>query len=106
MIDVKTKFVVVNIFSADPQDLPGMARVVQLTAERTGPLQSGFIECIVMASEDRTQLLVVSLWDSKQSWSAAQWDQDIGRELGGVVESATSFDVRTYEPITVVRAAS
>ena len=47
------KFVSVLVFRLDPQDLPGVAREVQLAAERKGPLLNGFIESVVMANDEK-----------------------------------------------------
>jgi heme-degrading monooxygenase HmoA len=104
MIDVKAKFVAVLIFQVNPGDLPGMARGVERTVDRKIHTLNGFIGSVVMSNEEKTQLLVVSLWESRDAWSLAQWDQEIGRTVTDEVETAKSFEVRTYEPITIVRA--
>lgn len=104
MIDASSKFVAVHSYSIDPNDLPGMTRQVRLIAERTAPLMSGFLECVIMTNEQHTRLLIVSLWDSRHAWSAAQWNEDIGRVVADVAEGAQSFEVHTYESLSVVRA--
>ena len=106
MIDVKAKFVSVLVFRLDPEDLPGVAREVQLVTERKGPLINGLIEAVVMANDEKTQLVLVGLWESKQAWGAAQWDQDVGRAVTDAVETASSFEAHTYEPIAVVRGGT
>lgn len=106
MIDVKAKFVSVVLFRVDPGDLPRVARQIQLATERKVPLLKGFDSAILLASEDKMQLLIVSLWESRHAWSGAAWDEEIGQVLADAVETAKSFEVRNYEPITVVRAAS
>ena len=106
MIDVRTKFITVLVFRLDPGDLAGVAREVQLVAERKGPLIDGLIESVVMANDEKTQLVLVALWESKQAWGAAQWDQDVGRAVTDAVETASSFEVHMYEPIAVVRGAT
>jgi heme-degrading monooxygenase HmoA len=103
MIDLKAKFVPVLVFGLDPEDLPSVAREVAMVAKRKGPLMDGFIECVTMTNEDKTQLLVVSLWESKHAWGAAQWDEDVGRVVADAMERSASFELRTYEPISVVR---
>src|SRR5579862_4830864 len=104
MIDVKAKFVAVNTYGIDPSDLSGMVREVRLIAERRAPLMSGFLESVIMANQEHTRLVIVSLWESQHAWSAAQWDQEVGRVVSDMAESAQSFDVHTYEPISVVRS--
>lgn len=104
MIDVKTKFISVLFFRVEPSDLPGVAREASLVMQRKGGALRGFLEGVVMANEAKTELLLVSQWESRHAWSAAQWDQDVGRTMGDLVESAKSFELRTYEPITIVRS--
>ena len=106
MIDVATKFVTVQIYQLDPGDLPGVARVAKLVAEERAPTINGFIQCVIMANEQKTQMLIVSLWESREAWSAAQWDDELGRVVAEEVETSTAFDFKTYEPITIVRAAT
>ena len=106
MSEIRAKFVTVAVFRVDPGDLAGIANVVQLTVERKQPLMKGFIESVVMTNEEKTQLLVVGLWESRDAWAREQWDEDIGRVVSQVVKSAKSFEVRTYEPITMVRGES
>ena len=67
MSELKAKFVSVAIFRVDPGDLSGIAHVVQLTVERKQPLVKGFIESVVMTNEEKTQLLVVGLWESRDA---------------------------------------
>ena len=104
MIELKAKFVSVTIFRLDPQDYPGVARELQIVVERKAPLMNGFIQSVIMANDEKTQLLLVTLWESKQAWGAAQWDQDIGRAMTDAVETAVAFELHTYEPVAVVRA--
>lgn len=104
MIDVRTKFVSVLVFTVNPDDLAGFAREATLAVQRRAPLFHGFVEGIVMANEDGTQMLIVSQWQSRGDWSAAQWDEELGRTLSDLVVGASSFDIHSYEPLTVVRA--
>lgn len=103
MIDVKTKFVSVVILTIESGDLPSFSREATLAVQRRAPLHHGFIEGVVMTNEERTELLIVSQWETRDDWAAAQWDADIGRTIGDLAENASAFRFRSYEPITVVR---
>jgi hypothetical protein len=105
MIDVKTKFVSVLIFTIEPDDLPAFAREASLAVQRQAPMHQGFVECIVMANEPKTEVLIVTQWESRHDWSVAQWDEDVGRTITNWVESGKGFDVRSYQPIAIVRSA-
>jgi hypothetical protein len=104
MIEVRTKFVSVSIFTIEPEDLPVFAREASLTLERRGPLHRGFVESIIMASERKNEVLIVTQWESRHDWSVSQWDEDLGRTMGDLVESAKTFDFHSYEPIAIVRS--
>ena len=103
-IDGTARFVSVLSFNFASSDLPAMSGEVRHAVEQLAPNKQGFIGCVVMANGQKPQLLVVSLWESGHAWSAAQYDQDIGRVVSDVVETATSYEIQTYDSVTVVRA--
>ena len=104
MIELKTKFITVQIFSLEPTDLPEFAREATLVMQGKASMRSGFVEGIVMVDESQRQALVVTQWESLHDWVTAEWDADIGRTLGDMVEGTKGFEFRSYEPITIVRA--
>ncbi len=55
-------------------------------------------------SAEKAELLVVSVWESQHQWSEAQYDQEIGRVVSDIVETAKSYAIHTYETVSVVRA--
>jgi hypothetical protein len=58
------------------------------------------IEITLLRNEERTQLLVVSRWESKDAWAQSRWNEQMGKVLTDLVESAKSFDVRSFVPIS------
>jgi heme-degrading monooxygenase HmoA len=105
MINMNTKFISVMILAVSPEDMPAIAREATLAMQRTVPVMHGFIEGMVMANEQKTEVLLVTQWDSKDSWSAAEWDDALGRTVSDLVEGSKATQYHTYEPITVVRAS-
>lgn len=59
--------------------------------------------CPVMVNAEEARLLVVSVWQSAHEWSGAEYDQEIGKAVAETVEASTSYDIETYETVTVVR---
>ncbi|MGA8840440.1 MAG: antibiotic biosynthesis monooxygenase [Candidatus Aquilonibacter sp.] len=106
MLDVKTTFIAALVFTIDPKDVVTFGEAAAQLVQRRGSAAPGFIESVVMADETKTQVLVVTQWESRHAWAQAHWDQDIGNGIVALVESATSFDVRSYDPIAVVRRAT
>ena len=103
-IDDNARFVSVLSFKFKAGDVSAIARELRRTAQQRGPSSKGFIGCVVMLNKEDALLSVVSLWESAHAWGAAQYDKEIGEAFADVVEAATSYDIQTYETITVVRA--
>ena len=80
-----------------------MTLEVERVVEQRGANQKGFIGSIVMLNGEKTRLLVVSVWESGHAWSAAQYDEGIGRAVTDVVETAKAYNIQTYETVKLVR---
>ncbi|HEX8806032.1 MAG TPA: antibiotic biosynthesis monooxygenase [Candidatus Aquilonibacter sp.] len=102
MIDMRTKFVAVSMYTVTPDKLSAMADTTRGTMEREVRGLAGFCEGIVMTDEEQKQVLIVTQWESKDAWARAQWEPTIGRAVADAVEGATAYNVRTFVPITVV----
>jgi len=103
-IDATARFVSTLSFDLGSGDVSEISREVQHAVEEQVPKVEGFIGCVVMVDTQKTHLLVVSVWESAHACGAAQYDQGIGRVVSDVVEAAKSYEIRTYETVTVVRA--
>ena len=102
-IDDTARFVCVLSFKLGTGDVAAMSRELQLAVERSSSNKKGFIGCVVMLDSEKSDLSVLSIWESAHAWSEAQYDQEIGRVIADVVGAAKSYSVRTYETIAVVR---
>ncbi len=105
MMDSETTFIAVLIFTIDPKDLVRFGDAAAHLVQHKGSAAPGFIESVVMANETKTQVLVETRWESRHAWAQVHWDQEVGNGIVALVEGATSFDVRSYDPIAVVRPA-
>jgi len=106
MSDLKVQYVSVLTFNLEPNDFAGLSREAVSLLQRKGTAINGLVESIVLGNESKTQMLIVSQWSTRDSWSAAQWDEDVARALAVMVESALSFEVHSFEPVAVVRPAT
>lgn len=104
MIDLKTKFVAVSVYTVTTENLAALETSARSTIEQDAAVLNGFCQGIVMTNEEQTQVLIVTLWDSKQAWVSAEWEPRIGKAVAGFVQGSTAYDVRTFLPVTVVRA--
>jgi hypothetical protein len=106
MLEAGVRYVSVLILNVEAEDFDAMTREASMLIRRKGASLDGLVECIVLGSEDKKQILVVAQWATRDSWSAAQWDEDIGLLMADIFEAATSVEVHAYEPITIVRPAT
>lgn len=103
-IDDTARFVSTISFELASGDVPELSREVQRAVEERAPKEKGFLGCVVMLNKEKPHLLVVSIWESGGAWSEAQYDQEIGQVVTEMVEAAKSYEIQTYETVTVVRA--
>jgi len=103
-IDDTTRFVSLLSFELGSEDVDAMVREVRHAIEQQVPNKKGFIGSVVMLNNEKTQLLIVSVWESGHEWSEAQYDQGVGRVVSDIVETAKSYEIQTYETVSVVRA--
>jgi hypothetical protein len=103
-IDDTARFVSILSFTLDPGGASATASDIRHVVETRTPAHEGFLGSVVMLSNDKSQLIVVSLWVSVHAWSSAQYDHEIGRAISDAVVSAKSYEVKTYETVTLVRA--
>lgn len=104
MIDMRTKFVSVSIYTIAREKLSAFEAAARSTIERDASVLGGFCEGIVMTKEDRTQVLIVTLWDAKEAWAKAQWEPRIQGAVAEFTLGANTYDLHTFVPVTIVRA--
>lgn len=105
MSGAKPGYVSAFTFHIKPDDFDGLCREATLILQRKGPAIAGLIESIIMGNDEKTEMLILSQWSSRESWSAAQWDEDVAQAVAAFVETSTSFEVHTFNPVTVIRTA-
>ena len=96
-------FVCLTIVDLAPSDFDRVSQQTAHTAQTRAPLVPGFIEAAVLGSEDKTRLLIFSHWTTRDAWAVAQWDDELGRAVADLAKSATSYDVRSFVPIAIIR---
>jgi heme-degrading monooxygenase HmoA len=99
MVDGKAAFVAAFFFGVGPDDFVQVSHEAAQFAQRVAPGVQGLIDITLLRNEDSTQLLVVSRWESEDAWAQSRWNEQLGKMLTDIVESAKSFDVRSFVPI-------
>ena len=91
------------VFTLKADDFAVFSEELTMFAKRRGPTLNGLVEVLILGDDDKRRVVAVAQWNSRESWSAAQWEEDVGRSLATLIESAESFEVHSYEPLAVVR---
>jgi heme-degrading monooxygenase HmoA len=105
MIDMRANFVAVSIYTVTTEKLAALGEAARATIAHDLASLDGFYEGIVMANEAQTQVLIVTLWDSKEAWARAEWEPRVGKAVAAFVTDATHFTELTFTPIAVVHKA-
>lgn len=98
-----TSVLVVDVAEADFAKLSG--EVTELL-RRKGSSIAGLIEGALLCNEARTQLWLISRWESQHVWARSRWDEDVGRIVTDLIESAATYRVESLTPISIVRGRS
>lgn len=95
----KRRFVTALIFDTTPAEFANMSREVKLFTEHKARTIPGLIDTELLGNEERTRVLVLSQWESKDAWARSRWDHEVGVMLGDLVEGSSAFDVWTFVPV-------
>ena len=106
MAEQQAGFVAASIVELKAGDFERVSQEAAQLAERHAPTVPGFIEAAVLGSEEKTRLLILSRWESREAWARAEWDNEVGRVVTDLARSSSSFDVQTFTPIAIIRPAS
>jgi heme-degrading monooxygenase HmoA len=104
MGEEKPTFVCATILELAASEFERISQEAAQLARGVAPNLPGFIEVAVLGSEEKTRLLILSRWESKDAWARAEWDNEVGRAVTKLAASASSYDVRTFLPVAIVRA--
>ena len=72
-------FVAATICELAAGDFDRVSKEAVEHTERHAPLVPGLIEAAVLEGDGKTQLLILSQWESRDAWARAQWDEEVGR---------------------------
>ncbi|HZZ64870.1 MAG TPA: antibiotic biosynthesis monooxygenase [Candidatus Baltobacteraceae bacterium] len=100
----KERIVAVITFQIKPEDFETAARDASLVMERRLPTLPGFIEGSLLTNKTKTQLLSVTQWESRHSWAAAQWDEDVARVVAELFSGMASYDIEFFYPLVKVHS--
>ena len=101
-----TTFVTAMIFDVPHDEFAHVASHALESSRRIARSIPGLIEAGVLGNEERTRLVILSRWETKEAWVRSRWDTAVGNLLAELVVSSTKFDVRTYVPIADIEGTA
>lgn len=96
----QTKVVVVITFNVTAQNIGGVLRELRHLLENTAPALRGFIDGVLLTTEDGTRVVLVANWESRDAWAQAEWDEQISRGVVELYEETASYDIKLFNEVT------
>jgi heme-degrading monooxygenase HmoA len=87
---------VVSTMSVDPGDCDRLVQVALDAGRYMEESVPGFIEARVLASNDRTRVLIYARWETRGDWSRSQWDGVVQSALAKVYAIAGKVEFTLY----------
>lgn len=94
----------VLIFKVGERDFDRLLGEIRDLLARKGSSIPGLMESAWLRDEARTQLWLISRWESRHAWARSRWDQDIGQTITDLVKSAVTYRIEALVPISVMRS--
>lgn len=91
-------------FKVTDRNSRAVAETAGTVLQQRLPQIPGFVEGTVLASEDKTRIVVLTEWESRECWADAEWDGIIGNAVSRLFEETASYDVEFFFPFLQVRA--
>jgi len=86
----------VYIISVLPGNCDSLVQAAIETAKHSLHTVPGFIEARVLASEDKTNVIVYAAWETRSDWSRSRWDAVIQEVQNAFHELATKVEFKFY----------
>jgi heme-degrading monooxygenase HmoA len=90
------RIVSVVTFHVSAANFNSVREEVNTALQRRVSTMPGLIEATVLTNEQTTRLVVVSTWESRESWAVAQWDEGVDRTIADVFQDTASYDLEFF----------
>ena len=98
----QTQVVSVVTYDVTPQNIEPVIRHARQLLEETGSTLPGFIEGVLLTTEDRTQIILMAHWESRDAWARAEWNEQISRGITELYEETASFTIKLFHEVAQV----
>ena len=86
----------VYIIRVLPRNCDSLVQAAIETANHSLNTLPGFIEARVLASEDKTNVIVYAAWETREDWSRSRWDAAIQEVQTAFHELAETVEFKFY----------
>ena|SRR5215469_8994253 len=69
------------------------------TLQRTISQLQGFIEGTVLTNEDKSRIVLLTKWQSRDMWAKAEWDNVVGHAVAELLEDSASYNLEFFFPL-------
>jgi heme-degrading monooxygenase HmoA len=95
----ETQIVSVVTYDVTPQNIEAVLRHAKQLLEDTGSTLPGFIQGLLLTTDDRTQIILMAHWESRGAWARAEWNEQISRGVAELYEETASFTVKLFHEV-------
>jgi heme-degrading monooxygenase HmoA len=86
----------VYVVRVAPKDSAALLERIHKTLAYEVENLPGFLEAHVLVSDDRSCIIVESLWTSRHDWSHSRWDDVVQAAVADLHQSSDSVDLKFY----------
>jgi heme-degrading monooxygenase HmoA len=92
-------FVHVVIVTLKPEATVALLEDVREVMVTVSVKLPGFVESVLLVSDDQTRISVVSIWNDRHSWAQAQWEARIQDAMVELFEAADKVESQSYNEV-------
>lgn len=86
-------------FNVTSRNVELVLRQCRQLLQDTAPTLPGFIEGVLLTSEDQTQVILLTNWESRDAWAHAEWDEQISRGVVELYEETASYTIKLFHEV-------
>lgn len=102
----EAKIVCVATYNVTSRDIERVVRQAAHLLQDTAPTLEGFIEGVVLTTEDQTQVILLTNWESRDAWARGEWNEQISRGVAELYKETASFTIKLFHEVAQAKRAA
>lgn len=95
----EAKVIAVVTFNVTSRNVELVERQARNLLQDTAPTLQGFIEGVLLTTEDQTQVILLTHWESRDAWARAEWNEQISRGVAELYEETASYTIKLFHEV-------